>query len=147
MINDYETLALMQATGNVFKNGILKKMTDPGSFTVQCSIGIKEVQLAQMVIQFANRSTARPKGKIEDVLVMVDKFMFPTNFIILDYKAGREVHIILRWSFLSTGRAIVDVHQRELTMWLSEQEVKFNVVNAMKFSSNTENYNAIESLV
>ncbi|KAA0032754.1 uncharacterized protein E5676_scaffold156G00950 [Cucumis melo var. makuwa] len=38
-MNDYETVTLAQATSDVFKNGVLKKMTDAGSFTVSCSIG------------------------------------------------------------------------------------------------------------
>ncbi|KAA0048740.1 uncharacterized protein E5676_scaffold172G00980 [Cucumis melo var. makuwa] len=35
-------------------------------------------------------SIAKPKGKIEDVLVKVDKFLFPANFVILDYEVDRE---------------------------------------------------------
>ncbi|KAA0061184.1 uncharacterized protein E5676_scaffold157G00070 [Cucumis melo var. makuwa] len=38
-INDFETIALMQATSDVFKNGVPQKMTNPGSFMVSCSIG------------------------------------------------------------------------------------------------------------
>ncbi|TYK01590.1 uncharacterized protein E5676_scaffold451G001790 [Cucumis melo var. makuwa] len=37
-MNDYETIALTRATSNVFKNGVLEKMTNPRSFTVPCSI-------------------------------------------------------------------------------------------------------------
>lgn len=32
-------------------------------------------------------------------------------------------------------------------MWFSDQKVTFNVVNAMEFPSDAENYNAIESLM
>ncbi|KAA0039667.1 uncharacterized protein E5676_scaffold767G00460 [Cucumis melo var. makuwa] len=38
-IDDCETVALMRATSNVFKNWVLKKMTNLGSFMVPCSIG------------------------------------------------------------------------------------------------------------
>ncbi|TYK14619.1 integrase [Cucumis melo var. makuwa] len=100
-MNDYEVVALTQATSDFFKKGVRKKMTNRGRFTVPCSIGgmdlgralcdlgasinlmslsifkklgIGEVQPTQMVPQFANRSISRPEDKIEDVLVKVDKF-------------------------------------------------------------------------
>ncbi|KAA0040907.1 uncharacterized protein E5676_scaffold315G001100 [Cucumis melo var. makuwa] len=72
-----------------------------------------------MVLQFADRSISPPEGKIEDVLVKVDKFLFPTRFVILDYEADQK---------------------------LNDQEVTFNIVNAMKFPSDAKNYKAIESL-
>ena len=69
-----------------------------------------------MVLQFADRSISPPEGKIEDVLVKADKFLFPTRFVILDYEADQKVPIILRRPFQSIGRALIDVHQEELTM-------------------------------
>ena len=38
-INDYEIVALIQATSDVFKNSVPEKMVDQGSFTVPCLIG------------------------------------------------------------------------------------------------------------
>ncbi|KAA0047821.1 uncharacterized protein E6C27_scaffold133G00730 [Cucumis melo var. makuwa] len=38
-MNDYEVVALTQATSDFFKKGVRKKMTNRGSFTVPCSIG------------------------------------------------------------------------------------------------------------
>ena len=37
-------------------------------------------------------------------------FIFPVDFVILDYKANRDVSIILGRPFLETGRTLVDVH-------------------------------------
>ena len=42
-------------------------------------------------------------------LVKVEKFIFPTNFIILDMEEDKEVPIILRRPFLSMGRVLIDV--------------------------------------
>ncbi|KAA0059788.1 uncharacterized protein E5676_scaffold896G00480 [Cucumis melo var. makuwa] len=99
-----------------------------------------------MRLQFADRSIAKPEGKIEDVLVKVDKFLFLANFVILDYKPDREVPIILGQPFLSTGHVLIDIHQRKLTICFNDEEIKFNIVNAMKFPTDIENYSAIESL-
>ena len=46
---------------------------------------------------------------IKDVLEKVDKFIFPTYFIILDMEEDKEVPIILGRPFLATGRAMIDV--------------------------------------
>ncbi|KAA0037167.1 uncharacterized protein E6C27_scaffold379G00780 [Cucumis melo var. makuwa] len=35
-MNDFEIVALTQVTNDFFKNGVLEKITDPGSFTVSC---------------------------------------------------------------------------------------------------------------
>ncbi|XP_050944045.1 uncharacterized protein LOC127150383 [Cucumis melo] len=114
-------VALTQATNDVFKNRMLEKMIDLGSFMVPCLIGIMdlghamcdlkasinlmplsifmklkigEIQPTHMRLQFINRSIAKSEDKIEDVLVKVDKFLFPADFIILDYEADREVPFI-----------------------------------------------------
>ena len=70
---------------------------------------------------------------------------FPVDFVIVDYEFDREVLIILGRLFLLTDCALIDVHKRELTMQLNDQ-VTFNVVNALKFPSDVENSSVIESL-
>ena len=86
-----------------------------------------------ITLQLADRSFSHPKGKIEDVLIRVDKFVFPIDFIILDFKADREVPIILGRPFLATRRTLIDVQKGELTMRVNDQEVTFNVFNALKY--------------
>lgn len=48
-----------------------------------------------------------PEEKIKDVLAKVDKFLFPADFVILDYKVDWEVLIILKQPFLSISRALM----------------------------------------
>ena len=43
-----------------------------------------------------------PGGKIEDVLVKVDKSIFPVDFIVLDFEANKEVPVILGRPLLTT---------------------------------------------
>ena len=74
-----------------------------------------------MTLQLANRSITYPKGKIEDFLVKVHKFIFSVDFIVLDYEADRDVSIILGRSFLATGRALIDVQKGELTMRVQDE--------------------------
>lgn len=73
----------------------------------------------------------------------MDKFIFPADFIILDYEADGEVPIIFGRSFLATGRTLIDVQKDELTMRVQEEHVTFNVFKAMKFASEIEECSAI----
>ena len=79
-------------------------------------LGIGEVRPTTVTLQLVDRSLAYPEGKIEDVLVRVDKFIFPTDFIVLDFKLDKKVLIILGTPFLAMGRTLVDVQKGELTM-------------------------------
>ena len=57
----------------------------------------------------ADRSIAKPWGVIEDVLVKVDKFIYPVDFVVLDMGDDNEVPLILGRPFLATGRALIDI--------------------------------------
>ncbi|XP_017620912.1 uncharacterized protein LOC108465108 [Gossypium arboreum] len=133
-----ETIALIEGCSSVLTNELPPKMKDPRSFTIPCSInnhylgkalyglrasinlmplssfkklGIGPIKPTTMTLQLADRSLAQPEGKIKDVLVRVDKFIFLANFIILDCEADIEVPIILGRSFLATGQTLIDVYK------------------------------------
>ncbi|XP_060957656.1 uncharacterized protein LOC133029180 [Cannabis sativa] len=164
-LGEFETVALTEGCSAMLKSKIPPKLKDPGSFTIPCSIGgrdvgralcdlgasinlmpmsifkklgIGEARPTTVTLQLADRSMAHPDGKIEDVLVQVDKFIFPADFIILDYEADRDVPIILGRPFLATGRTLIDVQNGELTMRVNDQKVTFNVFNAMRFPDEIE---------
>ncbi|XP_038891629.1 uncharacterized protein LOC120081020 [Benincasa hispida] len=172
-IEENEMAALTYECTALFQNNIPTKMKDPRSFTLPCSIGGKEVRNAlcdleasinlmslsivkklnignarptTVTLQLADRPITLPEGKIEDVLVQVDKFIFPADFIILDYEADIEVPIILGCLFLAIGRALIDVQKRELTIRVNDQQVKFNVLNALKYLGDMENCQYVEEL-
>ncbi|XP_038882417.1 uncharacterized protein LOC120073686 [Benincasa hispida] len=142
-IKENETVALTYECSALFQNNLPAKMKDPGSFTLPCTIGgnmvenalfdlgasinlmpssifkkidIGEARPTTITLQLVDKSIKLPEGKIEDVFVQVDKFIFPADFVILDYEADREIPIILGRPFLATGRALIDVQKRELTI-------------------------------
>jgi len=98
------------------------KFKDPGNFFILCSIvnfnfdkalcdlgasinlmpfsmfrrlRLQEPKPTTISLQLANRLITYPRGIIEDVLVKVKKFIFPTDFIVLDMEKDEEVPIIL----------------------------------------------------
>ncbi|KAJ9557173.1 LOW QUALITY PROTEIN: hypothetical protein OSB04_011787 [Centaurea solstitialis] len=174
--NDFETVAFSEGYEALMTKNIPPKLKDPGCFPIPCSIGgkpirkalcdlgasinlmplsvfnslgIGEVRPTSVTILLANKTIAYPKGKIEDVLVQVDKFIFPADFIILDFEADKDIPILLGRPFLATGRTLIDVQKGELTMRLQDQEITFNMFNSMKYPNDMEDcctLNDIESM-
>ncbi|KAK9003657.1 hypothetical protein V6N11_084292 [Hibiscus sabdariffa] len=84
--------------------------------TVFQKLGIEEAKPTSMMLQLASHSFVQPEGKNENILVRVDKFIFPTNFLILDCEADEHAPIILGRPFLATGRVLLDFKNDELVI-------------------------------
>lgn len=69
---------------------------------------------------------------IEDVSVKVEKFIYTTDFIVLDMEEKREISIILGRPFLATGRVLIDVHEGTLTLWVNDENINFNIYQGKK---------------
>ena len=62
----------------------------------------------------------------------------PADFIILDMEEDREVPIILSRPFLATGNTLIDIRLGKLTLRVQDDEVTFNVFEAMKYPLENE---------
>ncbi|XP_019260491.1 PREDICTED: uncharacterized protein LOC109238476 [Nicotiana attenuata] len=82
-------------------------------------------------------------GVIENVLVQVVSFIFPADFIILDYEPDQEVPFILGRPFLAMGRAIIDVCEGKMTMRVGDRVEVFNVYKALKLPAHYEELSMI----
>nr|GEV39155.1 DNA-directed DNA polymerase [Tanacetum cinerariifolium] len=94
-----------------------------------------ELTPTRMTLELVDRSITRPKGVAEDVVVKVGKFHFPTDFIVVDFKADPRVPLILGRSFLRTGRALLDVYGEEITLRVNDESITFNLNQTMRYSS------------
>nr|GEX61641.1 DNA-directed DNA polymerase [Tanacetum cinerariifolium] len=77
--------------------------------------------------ELADRSITRPKGVAEDVFVKVGKFHFSIDFVVVDFEADPRVPLILGRYFLRTGCALIDVYGEEITLWVNDEAVTFNL--------------------
>ncbi|XP_073120168.1 uncharacterized protein [Henckelia pumila] len=80
------------------------------------TLDLGEVRATIITLQLADRSITYPRGIVEDVLVKVDKFIFPADFVILDMDEDEETPMIFERPFLAIARALIDVHKGELTL-------------------------------
>ncbi|KAK5793262.1 hypothetical protein PVK06_034403 [Gossypium arboreum] len=87
-----------------------------------------------MSIQLADKTIRFPRGIIEDVLVKIDKFIFPVNFIVLDIEEDSNTPLILIRPFLATAKTIIDVGTGELTLWVGDEIITFQARNSGNIS-------------
>ncbi|KAA3477418.1 UPF0746 protein [Gossypium australe] len=136
-LGEFKTVALTEGCTTMLKNKLPPKLKDPESFTISCSIGnhyigkalcdlgastnlmpmfvLRKLEIGKarpttITLQLVDRSYAHPEGKIEDMLVKVDKFIFPADFIILECEANkkqRRLNLITK-----------EVVKKEIIKWL-----------------------------
>ena len=80
----------------------------------------------------ADKTLAKPKGIIEDVLVKVGKFIFPADFIILDMEEDSQVPLLLGRQFLATGATLIDMQKGILTLRVGEETTDFNLIRSLR---------------
>ncbi|XP_050887097.1 uncharacterized protein LOC127092296 [Lathyrus oleraceus] len=109
-------------------------------------LGIRDVQDTGMKLQFADHSVKKPYGIIEDVLVKIDKFVFPVDFVILEMPEDEEIPLILGRPFLETGRCLINIEKGTTTLKVYDEELKIDVQNTMKYKDDICNSHTIEVL-
>ncbi|KAK4717989.1 hypothetical protein R3W88_016327 [Solanum pinnatisectum] len=149
---DFETIEVSHSCSEIMTKELIKKREDPGAFTIPCTIGmlqlakslsdlgasinqmpyainkqlgLGELKTTTMRLLMADRSIKHPMGILYDILVKVDRFIFPADYVILDCEIDAEIPIILGRPFLATERALVDVESGELKFWVNEDQVTF----------------------
>ncbi|XP_068662924.1 uncharacterized protein [Aristolochia californica] len=134
--------------------GFEKAMIDLGasinvmSYSIHASLKLETLNKTGVVIQLDDRSNAYRKGVVEDVLVQVNDFIFPTDFYVLDMENGDQIaSILLGRPFLKASKTKIDVHSGPLTMEFDGEIVKFNIYEAMKYPSDDNLVYSIDVMI
>ncbi|KAI3821357.1 hypothetical protein L1987_08923 [Smallanthus sonchifolius] len=156
------TVTFNERCSAVVQNKLPEKLVDPGVFSIPClfgsltlhhaladlgasinlmpyslfeKLGLGDPAPTRMSISLADRSVKYPCGIVENLLVKVDKFFFPADFIILDMEVDDRVPLILGRPFLRTAKALIDVFDGKITLHVGDENVTFDVMKSMKNSS------------
>ncbi|KAJ9547549.1 hypothetical protein OSB04_020092 [Centaurea solstitialis] len=135
-LSEFETVALTKECSALLTCKIPPKLKDPGSFTIPCDIGGKEVGHALCDLGASvNLMPLSVFNKLEigDVRPTTVTLQLADRSIV--YPKGRP--------FLATGRALIDVQKGELTMRVNDQQVTFNLFKTLKYNGNFEDCSAI----
>nr|GEU98604.1 putative reverse transcriptase domain-containing protein [Tanacetum cinerariifolium] len=130
-----------------------EKLRDPGKFLIPCGfselkckaladlgasinlmplsvwkkLGLPELIPTRMTLELANRAICTPAGIARDVFILVGKFTFPADFVIVDYKSDPRVPFILGRPFLRTARTLIDVHGEEMILCDGDEILTLNM--------------------
>ncbi|XP_070666416.1 uncharacterized protein [Malus domestica] len=168
---DHEQIELTNCCSEVLITKMPPKLQDPGSFTIPCVIGdfkfnkafldlcssvnlmpfsiyeqlgIGELRRTSVSLQLADRSVTYPKGLVEDVLIKVDQFILPADFLVLDMKEDQNIPILLGRPFLATAGALIDFKAGTLKLRVQGESIEFKMFEALKLLVDVEECSNIE---
>ncbi|GJR25225.1 reverse transcriptase domain-containing protein [Tanacetum coccineum] len=100
-------------------------------------LNFSDLTKTRMILKLADRTISTPTGIAEDVFVKVETFLFPADFIVVDYIADPRVPLILGRPFLRTALVLIDVHGEQMTLGHDDQSITFKVGDTKTFAYNT----------
>lgn len=104
-----------------------------------------ELKTTRMTLQLADKSITRPHGVVEDVLVKVNKVLFPIDFVAIDMEEDDYAPLFLGRPFVNTAIMMIDVDDGLMKVGVQDEEVCFNIFEAMKHSKDKRDYFLIDT--
>jgi hypothetical protein len=156
------------------------KYKDPGYPTISCFIGKYKIEKAlldlgasvnllpylvfqsfnlgklkptSVTLLLADRSVKVLRGIVEDVLLQVDKFIYPMNFIVLDtqpVEACNSFPVILGCPFPATSNALINCRNGLMKLSFENMTLEmniFNICNQPGDDNDSQEVDVIEELV
>ncbi|WJZ99999.1 hypothetical protein VitviT2T_018397 [Vitis vinifera] len=110
-------------------------------YSVYKQLGLGELKPTSITLSLADRSVKIPRRIIENVLVQVDNFYYPVDFVVLDIdpivKETNYVLIILGRPFLATSNAIINC-RNVMQLTFGNMTFKLNIFYMSKKPINPE---------
>ena len=114
-------------------------------YSVYKQLGLGELKPTNITFSLADRSVKIPKGIVKDVLVNVDKFYYPVDFVVLDTEpiasGPNHVPIILGRPFLATANAIINCRNGFMQLTFGNMTFEFNIFHLSNKHKLVENDN------
>ena len=122
---------------NIGGNCINKALLDLGAsvnlmpHSVYKQLGLGELKPTTITLSLADRSVKIPKGIVEDVLVKINNFYYPVDFVVLDTEPSsnepNHVPIILGRPFLATANAIINCRNGLMQLTFGDMTLELNI--------------------
>ena len=149
---------LTEQASSIIQSRTLLKYKDPGSPTITINIGgtcidkalldlgasvnllpysmykqlgLGELKPTNITLSLADRSVKIPKGIVDDVLVKVDNFYYPVDFVVLDTEpmaeSTHQVPIILGRPFFATANVIINCRNGVMPLTFGNMTLELNI--------------------
>ena len=100
-------------------------------YSVYKQLGLGELKPTSITLYLADRFVKIPRGIIEDVLVQIEKFYYPADFVALDTDPSAKrtncVPIILGTPFLATSNAIINCRNGVMQLTFGNMMLELNI--------------------
>ena len=127
---------------NIGGTCVEKALLDSGTsvnllpYSMYKQLGLGELKPTSITLSLADRSIKIPKGTIQDVLIQVDKFYYPVDFVVLDTEpvavGANHVPIILGRPFLATSNAIINCRNGVMQLTFGNMTLQLNIFHLSK---------------
>ena len=111
-------------------------------YSMYKQLGLGELKPTSITLSLANRSIKIPKGTNEDVLIQVDRFYYPVDFVVLDTEpvtvGANHVPIILGRPFLATSNAIINCRNGVMQLTFGNMTLELNIFHLSKRHMHSE---------
>ncbi|XP_021995759.1 uncharacterized protein LOC110892936 [Helianthus annuus] len=152
-----EPVDLISHVSAVLSSAIPQKAQDPGDPLIPIQIGTFKIERALLdlgacvsilpgslydqydfgplknfdtPVVLADQTPTHPRGMVEDVIVKVDDWYYPVDFLVVDYVGcveDTQPVVILGRSFLATANAIINCATGMVSMKFGDRELNLNV--------------------
>ena len=133
----YKDLGSRTISVNIGGTCIDKALLDLGAsvnllpYSVHKQLGLGQLKPTNITLSLADRSVKISKGIVEDVLVKVEKFYYPVDFVVLDTEpienGPNHVPIILGRQFLATANAIINFRNGVMQLTFANMTLELNI--------------------
>ncbi|KAL5766048.1 hypothetical protein ACOSP7_016665 [Xanthoceras sorbifolium] len=100
-------------------------------YSVYLRLGLGEIKPTSVVLQLADRSVRKPRGVVEDVLLQIDQFYYPVDFIVLDTQSmvdmESKIPLILGRPFLATANALINCRNGLMKLTFGNMTLEVNI--------------------
>ena len=138
----YKDLGCPTILVNIGDTCVEKALLDLGAslnllpYSMYKKLELGELKPTSITLSLADRSIKIPKGIVEDVLIQVDKFYYPVDFVVLDTKpaavGANYVPIISGRPFLATSNAIINCRNGVMQLTFGNMTLELNIFHLSK---------------
>ncbi|XP_026424528.1 uncharacterized protein LOC113320815 [Papaver somniferum] len=170
-LNVHKNAFLTEQVSSIITQRTPPKFKDPGCPTIACTIGehriehalldlgasvnllpysvyvqleLGNLKPANVTLQLVDRSTKIPRGVVEDVLIQVESFIYPVDFIVLDTQLvsnpSGKVPVILGRPFLATSNAVINCRNGIMELTFENMKMEINVFHLLNSSPVSETF-------
>ena len=105
-------------------------------YSMYKQLGLGELNPTSITLSLADRSIKIQKGTVEDVLIQVEKFYYPMDFVVLDTEpaatGANYVLIILGRPFLATSNSIINFQNGVMQLTFGNMTLELNIFHLSK---------------